>query len=139
MNIIKELSDSLNGLRISHLLAECQVELSLKNNKSASPIPCPTNLNETVKTMKQEEIEAFWSKIVHGHTKTVLLGNNMYIMMQAPEKGEEPCLPHGPSMANIYTEFATGSRCIAIVIKNQTAVPIIISKGAKVVQVVAVK
>ena len=41
--------------------------------------------------MKQEKIEVFLSKIVHGHTKTVLLGNNMYVMTQAPEKGEEPC------------------------------------------------
>ena len=33
--------------------------------------------------------------------------------------------------------MATGSRCVAIVIKNQTAVPIIIGKGIKVTWVVA--
>ena len=44
--------------------------------------------------MKWEEI-AFSSQIDHGHTKTVLLGNGMYMMMQAQEKGEEPCLFHG--------------------------------------------
>ena len=78
MNVIKEseideLSLSLNGLRISHLLAGCKVELSLKNGTTTSPIPCLTDLNEAVKTTKWEEIEAFLSKIVHGHTKTVLL------------------------------------------------------------------
>ena len=72
------------------------------------------------------------AKIVHGHMKTVLLGNNMYVMTQCPEKGEELCLPHGLSMVNAYTEMNTGSRCVTIVIKNQTAVPIIISKGVKV-------
>ena len=57
--------------------------------------------------MKWEEIEAFLSKIVQGHTKTVLLGNSMYIMTQAPEKGEEPCLPHSLSVVNTYTEMTT--------------------------------
>ena len=55
-------------------------------------------------------------------TKTVLLGNNMYIMTQAPEKGEEPCLLHSLSMVNTYTEMTTGSRHVTVVIKNQTAV-----------------
>ena len=78
------------------------------------------------------------SKIVCGDAKTVLLGGNMYVMTQAPDRGEEPCLPHGLSMVNTYTEVAVGSRCIAIVIKNQTAAPIIIVKGIKVTWVVAV-
>ena len=68
----------------------------------------------------------------------MLLGNNMYIMTQAPEKGEEFCLTHGLSVANTYTKMATGSRCVTIVIKNQTAAPIIIGKGIKVTQMVAV-
>ena len=64
--------------------------------------------------------------------KTVLLDNNMYIMTQAPEKGEEPCLPHGLSMVNAYTEIATGSRHVTIVIKNQTGSLIIIDTVVKV-------
>ena len=55
----------------------------------------------------------------------------MNIMTQAPEKGKEPCLLHGLSVMNTYTEVITGRRHVAIVIKNQTAVPIIISKGIK--------
>ena len=91
-----------------------------------------------MKTTKWEEVEAFSSKIVHGHTKTVLLGNNMYIMTQAQEKGEESCLPHGLSIANTYTETATGNWHVTVVIKNQTAALIIIGKGIKVAWVVAV-
>ena len=121
----------------SCLLAGCQAELSLKNDTNASQTPGQTDLNEVVKTMKWEEIEAFSSKIVHGHTKTVLLGKNIYVMMQAPEKGKEPSLPHGPSVVNTYTEMTTGSRHVTIVIKNQTAVPIVIGKGIKATQVVA--
>ena len=57
-------------------------------------------------------------------------------MTQAPEKGVEPCLPHGLGVANTYTQMTTGSRHVAIVIKNQTAVLIIIGKGVKVTWVV---
>ena len=51
---------------------------------------------------------------------------------------KEPCLPHHLSVANTYTEMMTWNRHVAIVIKNQTAVLIIISKGIKVAWVVAV-
>ena len=62
----------------------------------------------------------------------MLLGNNMYVMTQAPEKGEEPSLPHGLSMVNTYTEMTTESRQVTVVVQNQTAVLIIICKGIKV-------
>ena len=61
----------------------------------------------------------------------------MNVMTQAPEKGEESCLPHGLSMANTYTEMTTGSKHVSIVIKIQTAVPITIGKSVKIAQVVA--
>ena len=136
VNVIKEsetdeLSVSLNGSRISHLLAGCWAELSLKNNATASPTPELINLNEAARTTKQEEVEGFSSKIVHGHTKTVLLGSNMYVVTQAPGRGEEPCVPHGLSVANSYTKMTTGNRCVAMVIKNQMALLIVIGKGIK--------
>ena len=68
----------------------------------------------------------------------MLLGNNTCVLTQAPEKGEEPCLPHGLCVVNTYTEMTTGSKHVSIVIKIQTAASIIISKGVKVTQVVAV-
>ena len=61
----------------------------------------------------------------------------MYVMPQAPEKGEEPCLPLGLSMENTYIEMTTASKHVAIMIKNQTAVLITISKGIKVTWEVA--
>ena len=80
---------------------------------------------------------SFLSKIVHGHMKRVLLGINMYVMTQVPEKGEESCLPHCLSVVNAYTKTTTECRHATIVIKNQTAMLIIIGKGIKVTQVVA--
>ena len=56
----------------------------------------------------------------------------MYIMTQAPEVGKEPCLSYGLSVENTYTERTTGSKYVAIVIKNQTVVLITIGKGIKI-------
>ena len=60
--------------------------------------------------IEREEIDAFLSKIIHGQTKTMLLGNNMCVMIQTLEKGEEPCMPHGLSVVNTYTKMTTGSK-----------------------------
>ena len=49
---IDELSVSLNGLRISHLLAGHWAEHSLKNDTTISLTLGLTDLNEAVKTMK---------------------------------------------------------------------------------------
>ena len=58
-------------------------------------------------------------------------------MTQAPEKGEELCLPHGLRVANTYTKMTTGSKHVTVVIRTQIATLIIINKGVKVTQVVA--
>ena len=45
-------------------------------------------------------------------------------------------MPDGLCVVNTYMEMTTGSRCVAIVIKNQIAAPITIGKGVKITQVV---
>ena len=87
----------------------------------------PTDLNDVVKMMMIEEIDTFLSKITHGQIKTIFLGNNMHIMMQPP----------GLSVVNSHTEVATGSRQIAVIMKNLMAILITIVKGIKFTQVVA--
>ena len=88
INIIKEseideLLPSLNGSRISNLLARHQAELSIRSEAAAATHTMDqTSLNEVVKMTKKEEIDAFFSKIIHGQTKTMLLGNNMHVMTQ---------------------------------------------------------
>ena len=48
-----------------------------------------------------------------------------------------PCLPHCLSVMNTYTEVTTGSKWVAVVMKNLMATLITITKGIKVTQVVA--
>ena len=60
--------------------------------------------------IKREEIDGFSSKIIHGQTKTMLLGNNVHLMMQTQKGGDGPWLSHRLSVINTYTEVTTGSR-----------------------------
>ena len=96
-----------------------------------------TDLKEAVK-MTKEEIDAFLSKIIHDQMKTMLLRNNMHVMTQALMQSDGPHLPHGLSVVNTYTKLIPGSKRVAVVVKNLTAILITITKGIKVTQVVAV-
>ena len=56
---IDELSASLNGLRISCLLACHQEKLSIGSEMAANQTMDPTDLDEAVKAIKKEEIDTF--------------------------------------------------------------------------------
>ena len=87
--------------------------------------------------IKKEEIDAFSSRTIHAQTKSMFLAINMHVMTQTLEEGDGPCLPHGLSIMNTYTEMATGSKQVVVVVKNLTATLITITKGFKIAQVVA--
>ena len=96
-----------------------------------------TNLNNVVKTAKREEVDTFSSKIMQSQMKTLLLGNNMHVMTQSPKGGDGCHLPLGLSVVNTYTKAISGSKQVAVVVKNLMAVPITIAKGIKAAQVIA--
>ena len=129
---------SLNGSRIAQLFACHQAELSVHSKASANQTVDLTNLYKVVKTIMEEEIDTFSSKIIHGQTKTMLLGNNMQVMMQSLKGSDGPHLPHGLSVVNTYTKVTTRGKKVAVVVKNLMAIPITITKGIKVIQAVAV-
>ena len=70
----------------------------------------PTHLDQAIKTMRKEEVDAFLSKNIHTQKKTMFLGNNMHMMMQTFEEKDVSCLPHGLSVMNTYTEMTIGSK-----------------------------
>ena len=69
-----------------------------------------TDLNEAVKMTKKEEIDALSSKIIQGQTKTMFLGNNIYVMTQALNGGDGPHLSHSLGVVNMYTGVTSGSK-----------------------------
>ena len=143
INVIKEreideLYVSLNRSRISHLLACHSAELSIKSKTAVNYTMDPTNLIEVVRTTKKEEINTSSSNIIHAWSKTMFLGSNMHVMTQALEEGDGPCLPHRLSIMNTYIEMATGSKWVAVMVKNLTATSITIAKGDNITWVIAV-
>ena len=97
-----------------------------------------TNLNEAVKALKKEEIDAFLSRIIHIQTTTMFLGSSMHIMTQTLERGDRHCLPHGLSILNTYTTMTTGSKQVAVIVKNLPTAPITINKGVNITWVMTV-
>ena len=96
-----------------------------------------TDLNEAVKVINEEEIDAFLSTIILAQTNTIFLDSNMYMMVQTLEEEDGPCLPHGLNGKNVYTEMTTGSEWVSVMVKNLTATLITIAKDVKVTWVVA--
>ena len=135
---ISALLVSLNGLRVAQLLACQQAGLLIQRETAGNQTVDLTDLNEVVKMTKREEVDAFSPKIIHSQMKTLLLGNNIHIMTQALKGGDGPHLPQGLSEVNMYTKVISGSKQVAVVVKNLMAIPIPITKGIKVTQVAVV-
>ena len=140
INVIKEseideLSASMNGSRIAWLLACQSAEPSIQREDATNQTMDPTDLKEMVITTK--EIDALSSKIIHGQTKTLLLGNNIHVMTQSLKGDDGPHLPHSLSVVNTYTRVISDSKQVAVVVKNLMADLITITKGIKIAQVVS--
>ena len=106
---INELMVSLNGSRIAQLLACWWAGLSIQRETSANQTVDLTYLKEVVKTTKKEEVDAFSSKRIHGQMKTLLLGNNMFIMTESLKGGNGPHLCHGLGVVSMYTMLFLGA------------------------------
>ena len=61
----------------------------------------------------------------------------MHMKMQTLEGSDRTCLPYGLSVMNTFTEMTTGSKQVAVIVKNLTATLISIAKCIKFAQVVA--
>ena len=96
-----------------------------------------TDLNKVVKTTKREEIDVFFHPNPKWLNKNHAPGKQHACNDADPEGGDGPCLSHSLSVVNTYTKVTTGSKQVAVIVKNLTAILITIVKGAKVTQVVA--
>ena len=133
---IDELSILLNGLRISHLLTCHQAELSIESETAVNHTMDLTNLNEASKMTKKEEIDAFSSKIIHMWTKTCS-GQQHACDDSGPGGGRWFPLASWLSIMTTYSKMATGTKQVAVLVKNLTATPITVAKGVKIAPVIA--
>ena len=58
----------------------------------------------------------------------------MHVMIQSLKGGDGTNVPHSLSIVNTYTKVISGSKKVAVVVKNLMAVLITIAKGIKVTQ-----
>ena len=75
------------------------------------------------KWQRGKKVDALSSKIIHDQMKTLLLGNSMHVRTQSLKGVVEPYVPHGLSVVNTYTKVISGSKWVAVVVKNLTWLP----------------
>ena len=90
----------------------------------------PLDLDEKVLLADKCTIPGFQSVVAHGCTqKTMMMGHQLNVMMQAPYSDDKADLPNGLYVMRMYTELKDGSRSVSIVLRNLTARPIHLARG----------
>ena len=141
INVIKE--SKLNALttpwvnaQVAYLLADNRANMSFIDEKVTNWPLDPTNLNEIMKIKRSEKIKGFLSKVIHAQTKIMFMGCNLHVMTHRLCKGNKP-VPHGLAVQNTYTEMTFGSKSIPVVVRNLTAIPILLKMNTPLATLVA--
>ena len=96
------------------------------------------DLDEKVLLADKCTIPGFQSVVAHGRTqKTMMMGHQLNLMMQAPYSDDKADLPNGLYIMRTYTELKDGSRSVSIVLRNLTAQPIHLARGRVIGRVAA--
>ena len=77
----------------------------------------PLDLDEKVLLTDKCTIPGFQSIVAHGRTqKTMMMGNRLNVMMQAPYPEDKADLPNGLYIMRTYTELKDGSRNVSLML-----------------------
>ena len=82
----------------------------------------PRDYDEIVTTKEAETIDAFSSQVIHAKMKTAHGGEGINMMTQALHV-EDGSLPQGLTVQNAYMELCSGSKGIAVGVRNSTTYP----------------
>ena len=114
--------------------ADLEPEDGYPTNTRADPI----DLDEKVFLNKKFRVPAFGTTIVHGRTeKTMMMGNKLRVMTQAPYPEDEAKLPNGLHVLQVYTKLKNDSRNVSLVVRNGTAREIFVSADRQIVRIIA--
>ena len=141
INVIKEseideLLIYLNGSRIDQLLACWQAGLWFRGKLSQTKLWIQLTWMRWSKQQRRKK----WRFFIQNNTwlnKTSAPGKQHACDDSISERGDGPYLPHGLCVVNTYIEVISGSKWVAVLVQNLLAIPITITKGVKVTQVVA--
>ena len=136
-NEISELAIPWASSRVSWLMRGVHAQMSqLAINDVANKSVAPLSIDEVVRVSHKCKVPPFSHKFIHGSVGLVLQGYRMNVMTHGLEK-RLPLLPCGIDVQSAYAMLATGSNCVALVLRNTTRDWIEIGKGTLVTRMVA--
>ena len=98
----------------------------------------PLDLDEKVLLTDKCTIPGFQSIITHGRTqRTMMMGNRLKIMTQAPYPEDKADLPNGLYIMRTYMELKDGSWNVSLMLRNLTTRPIYLARGQLIGRVAA--
>ena len=97
----------------------------------------PSDYNEIVTTKDAKTTDAFSSHVIHTKRRTAHMGKGINVMTQAL-CADDGSLPQGLMVQNTHTELHSGSKNIAVVVRNSAAYPQTLRKKTPVVRAVTV-
>ena len=90
----------------------------------------PLDLDDKVLLTDKCTIAGLQSVVTHGCTqRTMMMGNQLNVMMQAPYPEDKADLPNGLYVMRTYMELKDGSRNVSLVLRNLTTWPIHLARG----------
>ena len=88
----------------------------------------PASLSEVVRTTNRVAAPPFDHKVIHGLSNITLQGCRMNVMTHGLER-RSPQLPLGVEVLSVYATLATGSRRVAVALRNTTRDWLEVPKG----------
>ena len=142
MEVIKEseitaLATPWVASRVSWLMRGVQAHMGwvVLDDVANKPIS-PNSVDEVVKVSKKFQVPPFGHKVIHGRTRLVLTGCRLNVMTHGLET-RSPRLPLGVDVLSTYATLATGSGCVAVVLRNNTDNWVEVDKGTPIARMVS--
>ena len=107
----------------------------MEDDKVAIGESDPSEYNEVVTTKDTKTIDAFLSHIIHVRMGMAHTGEGINVMTLALHT-QDGSLPQGLTVQNAYTELHSGSKKVAVVVRNSMAYPQTLRQKTPVVRAV---
>ena len=107
---------------VAYLLAVWWDTAKIEDGKAVAEESDPSEYDEIVTTKDTETIDAFSSHVIHARVMTAYIGEGINVMTQ-DLWAEDGSLPQGLMVQNIYMELCSGSKNVAVVVRNSMAYP----------------
>ena len=125
INVIKEKEiDALAmpwvNAQVAYLIAVQCTTATVEDGKAVTGESDPSEYDEIITTKDTEIIDAFSSHVIHARMRAAHTGEGTNVMTQALH-AKDGSLPQGLTVQNVYTELCSGSKNVAVLVRNSMA------------------